>query len=299
MRNEPNSDMQINRSEGAPARVEDRRGSITSILALLLSLAVIVLSVMTVAIPLSMATADGVTDYGGLVVGMARGLASAMASLMLMVPTVLLALRSASKPKGHVGRGRGLFSVIVSVTFPVMFLGIGLAFAFGQARSVMESGVVAKTAPADDGSIRLVAPGYSVTVSDDVASLMDGLGLLPEQTVEEDGTLPVTSKNGRIYVGEQELDAEALREIIGTSTQMTDSQLEEVARQIESLERLGYSLGVDEGGQVVAIDPHGNSAKLVTNEDGSLSIDASTTIDLNAIDQVAQQFGISLDDIFG
>lgn len=276
----------------------DRKGRVTSLIALMLAIAIVAMSVGAVILPWAISASGEAVDYGKLLTSIAAGFGAILLSLVLMVPTVLIALRSASKPKGHVGRGRGLFSVIASVTLPVLCLGCLGTFAFLQAHAVMHSGIISKTVPDDDGNIRLVVPGNDITISKDVAYTLDSAGLLPETTLDEGGTIPVTAKNGTIYVGEQRLDTETLQDLAGmsgSSVEVTDEQLTDIAKSMESLEELGYSLGIDEDGQIVATDASGNSVTLSMDDHHNLSVDASTMIDLDAMSQVAERLGVSLD----
>lgn len=278
----------------------DRKGAVTSVLALILAIATLALSLGGVATALSIPIQ--IDDFPALKHTLKLLIVAIMASLcslIVMVPTILIGLRSASKPKGHAGRGRGLFSVIIGATVPVTCLFVILTFSLMRANSdisrITSSGLVSRTEPDSDGRVRIVTPGGTATVNGNVADALDDLGLLPENVVADDGTIPISAHDRTIYVGEEPVSPDTIQGLIGThGTPVTESQLGDVADQVERLSDLGYSMGIDDTGRIVATDPRGNSVSIDMDDGHNLRVDASTDIDIDTVTKMAEQLSIPI-----
>ena len=247
-RAEKGQDMQ---KDSIATRGSDNKGRVTSAFALALAVVVIALSVLAVAGPLS-----GGVGYGRLVTTVVAGLVALVAAHVLMIPAMLLGLRSANLPKGHVGRGRGLFSVIAGVTVPVV-AGLALvATSFLQVRSIMDSGALSRLTDPETHRTRLVSPGTSIELDDDLARIMEAAGLMPDNPVDEDGMVPIEASDGSISIGGRRIvpeDLQGVAEITGKGRGLLDKEnVASLSRQIEDIEALGVSLAIDSEGHIVA-----------------------------------------------
>lgn len=187
---------------------DNRSGSLTSFLSLLLAVAIVVLSVAGTVVPMAMYARYGQTDLATSALAVLMGYGAIVASFLLGMPTVLIGLRSACKPQGHVGRGRGITSVVLAVTVP--FVAFVTLTTFTVRR----------------------------------ASAIDLRSAVPQV---------VTDSNGRMRI----VGGEAL-----------GPGMSEVIDEVNEMSEQGYSVGVDEDGNVVATDPSG---KTVTIDEEKLS----------------------------
>lgn len=235
----------------------DRRGRITSLLALLLAAA----SVAAIFSP-NLVRHEGPIDR--LVLSMAAlGL-----SLAMMVPAVLLGLRSASKPKGHVGRGRGLVSVMVSAVAPCVAFALMVSACLGLARSVMGSGLVAKSVDGDSDAVTLVTPAGKFPLSDWERKVFEAFDLMPEAEVSTDSDdIAVEASDGSLYIGGSEQKA--------SEGEMTDL----IARAVEKAQEGGYSVSIRSDGTVRGVDEDGNEVVVSLNENMT-GVNIQTTTDM-------------------
>lgn len=185
------------------ATAQDRRGRVTSVFALLMAMAVVALSVGGLLMPRFVSMSRGVTsvtmaNIPDILTAVVSGYGSIFVALLLEIPTVLLALRSASKPQGHVGRGRGIVSVIISVVFPVLCL-MQLSFiVIKQVQSVNVQDIIPQVVTDANGKTRIVAPEG---LGEELGSVIDQVNDMADEGysfgVDGDGNVTATNPDGK------------------------------------------------------------------------------------------------------
>lgn len=190
----------------SPAPVaQDRRGTVTSVFSLLLSLAILVLSVAGAAVPPLMASRPSSSGVLNVVMYVVAGLAAILAAFVLGTPTILLALRAVGKAQGQPGRGRGMFSVVVAALAPtvaLVFLGM---FAAGQASTIKASDVIPQVTTDSEGHMHISAPE---ALGPEMTDAIERFNELSEEGysigTDADGNIVATSPDGKTVTIDQE-----------------------------------------------------------------------------------------------
>lgn len=248
----------------------DNRGRVTSVLGVIL----VALIVIVVVIPAVLPTADEAERV-------LRAFGMSGIALVLMVPAVLLGLRSACTPKGHVGRGRGIVTVVAGTVVPVISVVITVLMALGLAHEVVNSGIASRIVNPKDGSVTIVTPLGKTSVTKETAKVLDSLGLLPELTMNENGSIPISASDGVIYLGGQQLDANTISGLIGNdmTPEITADTIKNLADGITEAKENGWSLSLNSSGQPMVEDKYGNTGTLSLEEDGKVHFRTDTTVD--------------------
>lgn len=185
-------------SQGTASARDDHRGRITSVLSLFLSLVIVALSFGGFLLPPIMLRGETSSDAITTFAYIALGYVPILVALLMQAPTILLALRSVSTPRGHVGRGRGLVSVILSCVFPVTCLALLSVFAIGQVNSAIARGVLPQVVTGSDGKPRLVLPeGMDSELGDIVGQVNELAEEGYSVGMDADGNLVATDPDGR------------------------------------------------------------------------------------------------------
>lgn len=188
----------------------DRRGSITSVFALLLSLVIVALAVGGTVVPQAMAARYGTSDLMSTAMCVLMGYGAILLSFVLETPTILLALRAVSNPRGHVGRGRGLVSIVVGAVAPVAALSLLTVFVVGQAQEIKVDDVIPRITTNADGKMQIVGGeglgGGMVDVINQVNEMSEegySIGF------DDNGNVVATDPNGQTVT----IDADKLSEL--------------------------------------------------------------------------------------
>lgn len=191
---------------------EDRRGRVTSVFSLLLSLVVLGLSVAgAAAAPVVASRPDaGIVE---IVPAVFVGLGLIVAAFVVETPTVLLALRAVGKAPGQVGRGRGMFSIVVGTLAPTVALVVLVLFTVGQVNALAQAIETGSWMPQvvedENGRVHVTAPEF---LGEDMAGAVERFNELSEQGysigTDADGNLVATNPDGESVVIDEEKLAE-------------------------------------------------------------------------------------------
>lgn len=176
------------------------------------------------------------------------------AMMVLVTPTVLLGLRSASKPRGTAGRGRGLAVVIMATLVPVVTFAVTLCHAYGKAHDLMHSGLVLQSVR-PDGTTALVSPVGTRALSPGEEQVLGALCLLPDIIIEDGDEVAVESEAGEVTVGDREVS-------------LDDDATSAIARGIEEAKSRGYKVSLGADGRLHGTDEDGNDVTVSLTEDG-------------------------------
>lgn len=190
-----------------PSAGTDHRGRVTSVLSLLMSIVIVMLSFGGLILPSVMMRTTGGSDIVSTMTFIAMGATLILMALLLQAPTILLALRAVSTQKGHVGRGRGLVSVVVSCVFPIACLLLLLAFAAGRIQTAIDDGSLPQVTMGSDGRPQVTMPEGATGA---LGGVMGQVSELAEEGysvgVDADGSLIATDPNGQtVTITEEDL----------------------------------------------------------------------------------------------
>ena len=189
---------------------DDHSGRITSFLSLLLALAIVALSVAGTVIPMAMYARYGQSDLATSALAVAMGYGAIVASFLLGMPTVLIGLRSACKPRGHVGRGRGMVSVVLAVTIPFMAFVILSVFTVRRASAIDLRRAVPQVVTDSNGKAKIVG---GEALGPGMSEVIDEVNEMSEQGysvgVDADGNVVATDPSGKTVT----IDEERLSEL--------------------------------------------------------------------------------------
>lgn len=230
-----------------------RRGRFTSAIA-------IVLAVVAIAVALSPVLFPAVDQD--------KWLISLVLSLpmvaVIVTPAMLLGLRSATKPKGQLGKKRGVASVImcsVALVTSVAVVTLNMARMIGD---LNESGLTAKE-QTDQSSMTILFPGGKLTLSNKAITLLMKAKILPDNTLDN-GAIPLSSSNGKVYVGSRELDATLISEQLKDETpEASQETLDSIAAGVEALAKQGIRITTD-GKSVTLRFQDGTSRRITSKE---------------------------------
>ena len=184
--------------------------------------------------------------------------------LILLVSNQTSKRRSATKPNGQLGKRRGVTAIgLCSVSLVVSAL-IVLTSAFGIVHDLNAS---KKTAKEQTHAVMMsiVFPGGKLTLSNEASKVLMKAGLLPDNTLDN-GAIPVSSANGKVYVGSQELDTDLVSNSSSHPSQEASARtMSEISDAIESLERQG--IGITTDGRNITLRFKDGSTMRITEED--------------------------------
>ena len=254
--------VQIQRPEYKDAAKEKQeakppaRGKITSFLALLFLVAAV--AVAGIAVP-KIVEGNG-TLYDAITLVLMLPVAGIFAWFAVIVGT-----RSVAQPKGTQGRGRGLVAVLSAPLAPVVASVLLVVSIFGMAKAIVSSGALSKIQK-DDGGMTIVYPGGRFDIDQHVTKFASQMGLLPENTLNSDSSIPLSTSNGSIYMGTTAID---LSSVQGSGTpKLTEDQFVALTAAVEQLERNGYS---------VALGPNEKSATVTDANGETLTVTLDST----------------------
>lgn len=189
---------QVRYPNAMPSEASDHRGRVTSVFSLLLAIVVMLLSFGGFLFPPLMIRNAGTSDVFSSLMYIIMGYGAIFAALLLQSPTTLMALRAVSNQKGHVGRGRGLVSIIVSCVFPITCLMLLTAFSIGQIQNAMASGVLPQVTTGSDGKPKLVMPESMGAEIDGIVGQVNDLAEEGYSVgVDGNGNLVATDPSGK------------------------------------------------------------------------------------------------------
>lgn len=213
-----------------PAVPSDHRGRITSFFSLLLALAIVVLSVGGCVVPVMMGAGNGGTELVDLAIATVMGYGAILASFVLGMPTVLIALRSAATAKGHVGRGRSLVSIVLAVTVPVLSLAVLSTFVVRKAQTIDWDEVIPKVETDEDGKTRITG---GKALGSDMGDIINQINEMAEEGYsvgfDGNGNLVATDPNGQTVT----ITPEDLAQIGSTSQEQAQDVAQEVQEPVE------------------------------------------------------------------
>lgn len=242
------------RQRRAKDDVTGRRGRFTSVLSVLLSLCVLVV-----------AFAPVILRY----MDQERWVLSLISSLpfaaLLAFPATMLGLRSAIKPKGQLGRRRGIAAVIIcSVAL------LSSAFVIrGEVRRLLDdlnaAGRTAKEQTSAD-TMSIIFPGGQMELDNKAIKVLMREGMLPDNTLDN-GAIPISSQGGKIYVGSKEIDTEIVSRDTGESDVEASSEtLRELADALEKLQAKDIEVTTD--GENIVLKSKQGETRIVLSELG-------------------------------
>ena len=190
----------------------------------------------------------------------------------IALPATLLGLRSATKPKHQLGKGRGVAAIVVASMSLMTSAIIVTSTLLGFVSDMNESKKTAQDQK-DNESTSIVFPGGSVTLDNESIKLLMDMGLMPDNTLD-DGRIRMSQYDGKIYIGSKELDSDLVGKITRDSTSEASGEtLEGVARGIETLSKHNVTITTN-GDTITLTDGNGNS-RVLTVEEIIKSIDTS------------------------
>jgi hypothetical protein len=190
----------------------------------------------------------------------------------IALPATLLGLRSATKPKHQLGKGRGVAAIVVASMSLMTSAIIVTSTLLGFVSDMNESKKTAQDQK-DNESTSIVFPGGSVTLDNESIKLLMDMGLMPDNTLD-DGRIRMSQYDGKIYIGSKELDSDLVGKITRDSTSEASGEtLEGVARGIETLSKHNVTITTN-GDTITLTDGNGNS-RVLTVEEIVKSIDTS------------------------
>jgi hypothetical protein len=190
----------------------------------------------------------------------------------IALPATLLGLRSATKPKHQLGKGRGVAAIVVASMSLMTSAIIVTSTLLGFVSDMNESKKTAQDQK-DNESTSIVFPGGSVTLDNESIKLLMDMGLMPDNTLD-DGRIRMSQYDGKIYIGSKELDSDLVWKITQDSTSEASGEtLEGVARGIETLSKHTVTITTN-GDTITLTDGNGNS-RVLTVEEIIKSIDTS------------------------
>ena len=165
---------------------------------LLIAIVVTVMSVGGMLVPMLTNARYGNVELMTVLMATVCGYAAIVASFVLGMPAVLLALRSAATEQGHMGRGRGLVSIILSVTVPVLSLAILSAFVARKIQSVDWNEVVPHVLTDDSGRMRIMG---GELLGSEIGTIIDQVNEMVDEGYsvgfDENGNLMATDPSGQ------------------------------------------------------------------------------------------------------
>lgn len=242
--------------EPSSATGSDRRGSITSFLGLILVALSIACVTANVAIPTE-------TNAEWLI----RSIATLGVVIVASIAAILVGLRSASKPKGHVGRGRGLATVIMGALMPAVAFSVMVLSMHAIAREVMKSGLVMHVTERATGKSSLVTPIGSHALTEQERHALETLDLMPDIATYDDEQVPVEATDGVLSVN-------------GTEVEPNGSTMESLTEELDTMQRNGYQIRMGADGKIYGTDADGNDVTVSITQDGvNIQTDSNMTFE--------------------
>lgn len=160
----------------------------------------------------------------------------------LALPATLLGLRSATKPKGQLGKGRGIASIVISSAAVVLSSVILLSEGTSLIRGLNESGQIAKEQNLDNDTLNVVLPHATVEIDYEAASWLMRAKLLPDGTIDR-GSIPISAANSKVYIGSRDVDLDLLTGGTTTGTQQpSEETYENFVKLLQDMSGGGLSM---------------------------------------------------------
>lgn len=246
----------VTEEEDKAERHAPAKGRITSFLALLFLVTALI--VAGNAIP-KIAQGSG-TLYDAITFVLMLPIAGLLAWL-----AVLVGARSVAQPKGTRGRGRGLVAALSAPLAPIIASVLLVVSIFGMAKAIVGSGALSKIQK-DDGGMTIVYPGGRFDIDRHVTKFASQMGLLPENTLNSDSSIPLSTSNGSIYMGTTAIELSSVQG--NGAPKLTEEQFVALKAAVEQLEQNGYS---------VALGPDEKSATVTDANGETLTVSLDST----------------------
>lgn len=254
-------------AQAEPEPKPEAKGKVTSVLAVLLLLAAAAVAVL----PLSQVATDGKAAPAAVNLICALPVVGLLAWL-----AVVIGARSVGQPKGTPGRGRGTAAVVAAPLAPVVAAVLLVVAVLGVARSIVADGNLSKIQ--QDGGLTIVYPSGRFDIDKGVADVATKMGLLPENTLNADSSIPLSTSNDSIYMGTTAIDLSAVQG--NDAPKITEDQLVALATAVEQLEQNGYS---------VALGPDEKSATITDARGEKLTVTLNSTSRRSKVSGQAQE----------
>lgn len=239
-----------------------RRGRFTSVLALAFALASLVAA-------LSPALLTAV-DQEQWILAL---LGALPVTALCAVPALLLGLRSATKPREQLGKGRGIVAIAMCAVSLVVATVLVVTRAKGMVDELNMNGVVAKE-QTNASTMTLVFPGGKLELGNEAIRVLMQAGVLPDSTLDN-GAIPISSQNGKVYVGSREIDTEVIRQYSSyVSPEASQQTLGEIVEGVEALSQHNFAITTD--GDTITLRGKGGGQYTITWDDLAERSDGGT-----------------------
>lgn len=192
-------------------------------------------------------------------------LSSLPIATMVAFPAIILGLRSATKPKGQVGKRRGVAAIVISSVSLVVSAVIVTSTCVGMFRQANEEKTIAQDQTSST-TTSIVFPGGQVTLENKAIKVLMRVGLMPDNTLD-DGEIRISSSNGKIYIGSKEIDPEL---VMSSSDEdnMSEASEDTYKSLVESIATLNsHGVAITTDGKTITLkDRTGNSRTLTPEE---------------------------------
>jgi len=106
------------------------------------------------------------------------------------------------------------------------------------------NGVIAKE-QTGTSSMVIVFPGGKLELGNEAIKVLMKAGVLPDSTLDN-GAIPISSQNGKVYVGSREIDTEVIRQYSSyVSPESSQQTLREIVKGIETLSKHNFAITTD------------------------------------------------------